>query len=120
MSRFGVEKACFDLREPSNEALFCDRRDEFLARYPLSPDERGAIARGDVGTLLTMDVCYGALGELMRVFRYDVETYVTKLRQSAGRMSIWLQPKPITPQVKLVPSVLCFMIYRSALIAGGL
>jgi len=84
MSRFGVEKACFDLREPSNEALFRDRRDEFLARYPLSTDERSAIARGDVGALLTRDVCYGALGELMRVFRYDVETYVTRLRASAG------------------------------------
>jgi hypothetical protein len=89
MSRFGVEKACFDLQDPLNAALFKDQPTEFLARYPLSPGESEAIRVGDIGALFKMDVAYGALGALSQIFRYDQETYVGRLREAAG-----LPPSP--------------------------
>lgn len=89
MSRFGIEKACFDLQEPANAALFKEEPAEFLARYPLTPAESDAIRLGDIGALFKMDVAYGALGALAQIFRYDQETYVGRLREAAG-----LPPSP--------------------------
>src|SRR4029079_3060083 len=89
MSRFGVEKACFEPHEPASAALFKEAPAAFLARYPLSPDESEAIRVGDIGTLFKMDVVYGALGALSQIFRYDQETYLGRLREAAG-----LPPSP--------------------------
>ena len=89
MSRYGVEKACFDLQEPSNAALFKENPAEFLARFPLTHAESEAIRLGDIGALFKLDVAYGALGALAQIFRYDQETYVGRLRVAAG-----LPPSP--------------------------
>jgi hypothetical protein len=84
MSRYGVEKACYDLRSEANRRLFLDAPDEYLGRYPLTPDERAQIARGDVGALFASDIAAGAIGELMRTFDYDMATYVAKVREALG------------------------------------
>lgn len=84
MSRYGVEKACYDLRNEANRRLFKETPQDFLARYPLSGEERTQIMQGDVGALFTSDVAAGAIGELMRTFDYDMATYVAKVRESLG------------------------------------
>jgi hypothetical protein len=84
MSRYGVEKACYDLRVDANRRLFKEMPDDYLGRYPLSPEERAQIMHGDVGALFAADVAAGAVGELMRTFDYDMATYVAKLRDTLG------------------------------------
>jgi hypothetical protein len=84
MSRYGIEKACFDLADESNAHCFRHSPDDYLKRYPLSAEESEKIKCGDVGALYMLDVCGGALGELMRFFRYDTAEYVTRLRAAAN------------------------------------
>ena len=84
MSRFGVEKACFALQDAAGAALFKEKPDEFLSRYPLTAAETAALKAGDIGFLHKLDVAYGALGALSQVFRYDQETYGARLRAAAG------------------------------------
>jgi hypothetical protein len=82
MSRYGIERACYDLRDEANRRLFKATPEDFLARYPLSPEERAQIMQGDVGALFAADVAAGAIGELMRTFDYDMATYVAKVRET--------------------------------------
>jgi hypothetical protein len=84
MSRYGVEKACYDLADESNRQSFRESPNDYLARYALSPADREKIRTGDVGALYQLDVSAGALGELMRVFDYDMAEYVARLRAAAG------------------------------------
>ena len=84
MSRIEVEKACFALRDEANVATFKENPDGFLSRFELSPEEHRTIREGDVGALYLMDVLYGALEPIARIFKYDNETYVARLRQAAG------------------------------------
>jgi hypothetical protein len=84
MSRFGVEKACYDLREPANAKMFDESPNAFLDRYELTAGERQAILEGDIGQLYAADVAQGALGALMRTHDYDMATFVTKVRNTLG------------------------------------
>lgn len=84
MTRIAVEKACFALQSEVKAQQFRADPDALLADYALSEAERAALKRGDVGALYRMDVTYGALGALAKVFGYDDETYVRKLRDAAG------------------------------------
>ena len=51
MSRYGTEKACYDLAAENNRAMFRSNPDGYLARYPLTSEERETLKRGDVGAL---------------------------------------------------------------------
>jgi hypothetical protein len=84
MSRFAVEKACYDLRDPANVELLSESPDTYLGRYDLTAPEREAIRDGDIGTLYAMDVAQGALGALMRAHDDDMATFVTKVRTTLG------------------------------------
>jgi len=84
MSRYGIEKACYDLADEWNSSAFKQDPGDYLSRYPLEPAEREEIEAGDVGALYLRDVSAGALSELMRVFDYDMADYVVRLRRAAG------------------------------------
>jgi hypothetical protein len=85
MSRFGVEKACYDLRDPANvQSLLSGSPETYLDRYELTASERQALLDGDIGQLYAMDVAQGALGALMRAHDYDMATFVTKVRTTLG------------------------------------
>jgi hypothetical protein len=84
MSRYGIEKACHDLADESNQKLFREGPDRYLDRYPLTPAERELVKHGDVGALFVLEVNGGALSELMRFFNYSMVEYVTRLRGAVG------------------------------------
>jgi hypothetical protein len=57
MSLYYVQKLLFELnRDPDVRRRFAESRDELLARYELTADERAAIVDGDVGLLYVMGV----------------------------------------------------------------
>ena len=84
MSRFETEKACFALRRDEGLAAFKQDPDAFLSAFDLTDAERRAIREGDIGFLYTHDVLFGALEPMARLFKYDQEEYVRRLRQAAG------------------------------------
>lgn len=84
MSRFETEKACFALRQEAGVAAFREDPDGFLAGFELTEAERKAIKEGDIGFLYTQDVLFGALEPMAKIFKYDQEEYVRRLREAAG------------------------------------
>ena len=55
MSVYGVQKLLFRLNnDPAERRRFARERDVVLAEYPLTQDERRALAESDVGTLHLM------------------------------------------------------------------
>jgi hypothetical protein len=62
MSLYQMQKFLFDInRDPSVQAQFRERQERVLERYDLDPEERGAIAAGDIGLLYVL----GANGQLL-------------------------------------------------------
>ena len=62
MSLYQMQKFLFDInRDPGVQARFREHRDEVLAHYDLSAEERGAIASGDIGLIYVL----GANGQLL-------------------------------------------------------
>ena len=62
MSLYGLQKFLYHLnRDVRVQARFRDERDALLAEYPLNDEERGAIARGDIGLIYVL----GANGQLL-------------------------------------------------------
>ena len=62
MSLYQMQKFLFDInRDRSVQAQFRERPDQVLARYDLTPEEREAIAAGDIGLIYVL----GANGQLL-------------------------------------------------------
>jgi len=62
MSLYGMQKFLYHLnRDARVQQRFRDERDALLAEYPLSDEEHGAIARGDIGLIYVL----GANGQLL-------------------------------------------------------
>jgi len=99
MSRYGIEKACYDLANADNHKAFLEDPDGYLAGYPLDSAEREMIKAGEVGALYVMDVSGGALAELMRVFNYDMAEYVARLRQATGLPDDAEQLRAAAPEI---------------------
>ena len=65
MSLYGMQKFLYHLnRDAKVQARFRNERSELLADYPLDAEERGAIARGDIGLIYVL----GANGQLLMHF----------------------------------------------------
>ena len=65
MSLYGMQKFLYHLnREPRVQQRFRDEPATLLAEYPLDDEERGAIARGDIGLIYVL----GANGQLLMHF----------------------------------------------------
>lgn len=62
MSLYQLQKFLFDInRDRSVQGQFRERPDAVLERYDLSPEERDAIAKGDIGLIYVL----GANGQLL-------------------------------------------------------
>jgi hypothetical protein len=62
VSLYGLQKFLFHLnRDPKVQACFRDAPGPVLDDYPLTPEERGAIERGDIGLIYVL----GANGQLL-------------------------------------------------------
>jgi hypothetical protein len=62
MSLYQMQKLLFDLnRDRGVQARFRAQKDEVLERYELTPEERDAMASGDIGLLYVL----GANGQLL-------------------------------------------------------
>ncbi|MBV9724883.1 MAG: aromatic ring-opening dioxygenase subunit LigA, partial [Gammaproteobacteria bacterium] len=65
MSLYQLQKFLFELnRDPTVQRDYRADRDNLLNRYALTPEERGAIAAGDIGLLYVL----GANGQLLMHF----------------------------------------------------
>lgn len=65
MSLYQMQKFLFDInRDRSVQAQFREQRDKVLERYDLTPEERGALAAGDIGLIYVL----GANGQLLMHF----------------------------------------------------
>ena len=65
MSLYGLQKFLYHLnRDPRVQARYRRDRESLLDDYPLSAEERGAIAAGDVGLIYVL----GANGQLLMHF----------------------------------------------------
>ena len=91
MSRFEIEKACFDLERDENVRDFRGDADAYLARYRLSQREQEAIRKGDFGTLYKLGVLTASIACLARALGYSNLTYVQKLRDAAGLADVEAQ-----------------------------
>jgi hypothetical protein len=62
MSLYQIQKFLFDInRNESVQAQFREQKGSVLARYDLTPEERDAIAAGDIGFIYVL----GANGQLL-------------------------------------------------------
>lgn len=65
MSLYGMQKFLYQLnRDPGVQRRFRDDQRSLLDDYPLNDEERGAIARGDLGLMYVL----GANGQLLMHF----------------------------------------------------
>jgi len=65
MSLYGLQKFLYHLnRDPRVQSRYRDERDALLDEYPLTVEERGAIASGDIGLIYVL----GANGQLLMHF----------------------------------------------------
>jgi aromatic-ring opening dioxygenase LigAB LigA subunit len=65
MSLYQLQKFLYDInRDPGTQGRYRTELEELLDRYELTAEERGAIARGDIGLIYVL----GANGQLLMHF----------------------------------------------------
>ena len=86
MSLYQLQKFLYDInRDPRLQQEFRGDRDAVLARYALTDEERGALARGDVGLIYVL----GANGQLLMHFAAYLgmpwPAYLQAMREGVAR-----------------------------------
>jgi hypothetical protein len=86
MSLYYVQKLLYQLnRDPAVRKRFDASREELLAEYPLTEEERGAILRGDVGLLYVMGVNGQILMHYAALLGQPWDEYIASMRSGVEK-----------------------------------
>jgi len=86
MSLYQLQKFLYDInRDPGAQARYRADRDSLLEQYELTPEERGALAAGDVGLIYVL----GANGQLLMHYAAFLgmswAAYIQAMREGVAR-----------------------------------
>jgi hypothetical protein len=86
MSLYYVQKVLFALnRDPVVQQRFRDESEALLAEYDLTPEERAALADGDIGLLFVMGVNGQLLMHLAAFLQMPWADYLEAMREGVRR-----------------------------------
>ena len=86
MSLYYVQKLLYQLnRDPAVRRRFADSREEVLAEYPLTDEERGAILDGDIGLLYVMGVNGQILMHYSALIGQKWDEYISSMKEGVRK-----------------------------------
>ena len=86
MSLYYVQKLLYQLnRDPHVRRRFEDDRDELLAEYPLTEEERAAIVAGDIGLLYVMGVNGQILMHYSALIGQQWDEYINAMKDGVSK-----------------------------------
>ena len=85
MSLYYVQKLLYQLnRDPGVRKRFDARREDVLAEYPLTDEERTALLAGDIGLLYVMGVNGQILMHYSALIGQKWDEYIASMKQGVG------------------------------------
>jgi len=86
MSLYYVQKLLYQLnRDPAVRRRFADNREEVLAEYPLTDEERNAILDGDIGLLYVMGVNGQILMHYSALIGQKWDEYIASMKEGVRK-----------------------------------